>query len=91
MTLFASLAGLGLFLTGFMAGALFIGKEADLFIARRHDDLIVWLKRQEREGRRGFLFYVALTITFTLLHPLAGLRLVGAKLARLGSGKREAE
>ncbi|MFD9044440.1 hypothetical protein [Streptomyces bottropensis] len=91
MPLFAALTGLGLLLTGFVAGALFIGNEVDLYLARRHDDLLVWLKRRDTEGRRDFLFYIAVTITFTMLHPIAGVRLVGTKLARRGSVSREAE
>ena len=80
---------LGLFLTGFVAGALFIGQEIDLRLQRRHEDVHVWLIRQVNSGRRSPLFYLVVTIEFTVAHPCEGARLVGVKLAKLlrGTGR----
>lgn len=91
MTLAVTVAGVGLFLAGFIAGALFIGQEVDLFIAGRHDDVHAWLRRRVNEGRRGLLFYLAVTVEFTVLHPREGVRLVGTKLAKLRRANHDAQ
>jgi hypothetical protein len=75
--------GLGLFLAGFVSGALFIGQEIDLRIHDRHEAVHVWLSQTYGAGRRGPLFYMAAVVELTLVHPFEGIRLVYRTLTGL--------